>query len=597
MSRAKLVEGSIPRALASLALPTLLGIVFIIVVDVVDTLFVGQLGTHELAAMSFTFPVISLVLSVAFGLSIGSTSAVSRAIGGGDERATRRLTTHALMLAAIFVAAISGLGLLTQDAVFRTLGAEEAVLPLLDEYMTIWYAGAVFLVVPIVGTGAIRANGDARTPAVIMAVAALTNAVLDPMFIFGFGSIPAMGIKGAAIATLISRAVTLVASVWVLRRANLLDLHVPSKEELLGSWKAILSVGVPAALSNMVVPIAVSILTWLIATHGSQAVAGYGVASRLEGFLLIPASALSIALTPFIGQNWGGHHPERVAEALRLSTRFVLAWGLAAWGILLLFGRTIAGWFADDPAVIDSTQTYVWLVPASYGAFGLVYVVSSAFNAVDRAVRSTVLSAVRSVGLAVPLAFLGSWLAGLWGIYAGIATATLTSGAIAFWWSRSLRKVQAPVDAPMEELRGGGDRRPALTELLERAKALGDLTVAPRPINTIGFYLGNHELGHVHRTGHIDLHVPLEVHDRLIVEGRATHHRYVHEASWVTHRVDTEADVEEAIWLLRLSIAMHALAWSREEDPEVALDALEPSKELLRVVTHCADRAQRHNAA
>lgn len=564
-----------PRSLAALALPMILGIVFILAVNLVDTYFVGQLGTAELAAMSFTFPVVSLVASVGFGLGIGTTSAVSRAIGGGDERRVRRLTTHALVLAVAVIVVISGLGILTQDAVFLALGAEPELLPMLGRYMTIWYLGAICLVVPMVANGAMRAGGDAKTPAKLMAIAAIVNAVLDPPLIFGWGPFPALGITGAALATVGSRLVTLAAAFAVLRKMQMLDLHWPSRSELMDSWRAILSVGMPASISNALTPVATAVLTALVALQGTAAVAGYGVASRLEGLLLIAPMALSAALTPFIGQNWGGHQPERVGTALSLSTRFVFGWGLGIWLLLIVGSDAVAGLFTQDAAVREAVSLYAWIVPVSYGFHGLVSIVSSAFNAVDRAVRATLLSAARSLAFAVPFAWLGSEFSGLTGIFGGLAAATVCTGLIAFVWSTSLRKVRDDEIASTSTLEGlDEDLTPVVRRLLERALSIEGLKMHPRPINTIGFYVGEHEIGHLHRTGHIDLHMPPAVHDALLDAGKAEHHRHLSGASWVTHRLDVDRDVEEAAWLLELGRLIHRLATDEHADWRERVEAL-----------------------
>jgi putative MATE family efflux protein len=286
-SLATLIEGDVRSALISLAVPMSLGIVFLIALNLVDTYYVGRLGTEELAAISFTFPVIMLVMSATMGLGVGTTSAIARAIGSGDTRKIRRLTTHALILGVLVVALLSGLGLLTQRMVFASLGAERHVLDLVLEYMTIWLLGAAFLVIPMLGSGAIRATGDAKTPMFIMLGAAIVNGLLDPVLIFGLGPIPAMGLRGAALATLGARLLTFIAALWVLGpRLKMLEWHLPKLAELADSWRSILSVGIPAALTNMLAPVATGVMTALIATRGSAAVAAWGVDSRLEGLVL-----------------------------------------------------------------------------------------------------------------------------------------------------------------------------------------------------------------------------------------------------------------------------------------------------------------------
>lgn len=598
--RPDLLHDPVGRALRGLSLPFGLGIVFIIAINLADTYFVGLLGTAELAVMSFTFPVVTLVISVAMGLGIGTTSAVSRAIGAGDTQKVRRLTTHGLMLAALVVTVLSVIGLLTQDMVFRALGADESLLPLLDEFMTVWYLGAVFLVVPMVGTSAIRATGDAKAPMYIMMVAAIANIVLDPLFIFGAGPIPAMGLRGAALATVAARSVTLAAALWILiKRENMIELHWPTWAELRPSWKAIASVGAPAAVTNAVVPVATAVLTWLIAKHGAEAVAAYGVASRVEGLLMIAPMALSGSLAPFIGQNWGAHHTERVAAAIVLARNFVVAWGAGAWVILALGGSVVAEVFSEDPLVIEYVHLYLWIVPLSYGANGLVWVASAAFNAVDKAVRSTVLASLRSLVLAIPLAVIGSAVAGLAGIFSGLAAAAILAAGVAYVW---MRRLTLPV-ARRKEARKWEAKAPELTQVVERVidaiDDLDDVEVHPVRGRSLGFFVGERELGHVHRQGHVDVAFPPEVRDALVAEGHAEHHRTHHDSAWVTHTLHTSEDVEAAVWLLHLAHAFARLArHGRDHDAaEKELDALKLSESLRARVEAAAQRLPTKAAA
>lgn len=600
-----LTEDPVGPTLRALALPMMLGIVFIIALNIADTYFVGMLGTRELAAMAFTFPVVSFVMSLAMGLGIGTTSAISRAIGAGDEKAVRRLTTHALALAIGIVALVSVGGLATQSAVFRALGAEEALIPLLEEYMTIWYAGAIFLVVPMVANGIMRAGGDAKTPAYIMMAAAVVNVLLDPLLIFGLGPVPGMGLTGAAIATVIARAITMGISGFVLAvRMKVIDLHIPTAAELLDSWKRVLSVGAPAAVTNALVPVAAAMMTAIVAAQGAAAVAGFGIGTRMEGLLLIAPMGIGAALTPLIGQNWGAHRVERVEEALRIAKRFVLVWGLGAWLVLLPTSAFVSGLFTDDSTVEAAATAYLWIVPIGYGAHGVVSVASSAFNAVDRALRSTALSGLRSLFLAVPLAFVGSEVFGLDGVFGGIALASLVSGLVAHVWLRRVTgeherprpAIAEPVASAIFRVKGAVET--AIDGLLESVVDMPHVTVAARPINTLGFYAKGWELAHVHRNGHLDLHLPPPVQKQLIAEGRADHHRHVSDASLLSYRLEGPEDVEGARWLIAVAEAFHRLRTAGEDQATLDdLDALEPSEETRALLLSSVRRCRAHRAA
>ncbi|MGB0564790.1 MAG: MATE family efflux transporter [Spirulinaceae cyanobacterium] len=432
-----LTAGPVAPQLLKLTLPMVWGLFALIAFNLVDTYFVGQLGTAQLAAMSFTFPVVMTLGNLAFGLGVGATSVIARAIGEGDMRRVQRFTTNSLTLALTAVIIFASIGLFTIDPLFKALGAGPDILPYIREYMRIWYFGIVFLVVPMVGNSAIRAAGNTLTPSIIMTVAAGTNIVLDPLLINGALGFPRLELQGAALATVIARAISLVAALLVLRfQEKLLSSQIPSLQETLWCWRDILTVGLPAAASSMITPISIGVITRLLAVHGAAAVAGFGLASRVESLSLIATMALAASMGPFVGQNWGGQKIDRVRLALSQGYRFCLGWGLLMAVILGLAARGIATIFNPDPTVIAIAAQYLWLVPISYGAAGLMQVTNSAFNAMGKPLPSITITATHMVGCYIPLAYLGSQIAGPTGIFAAAAIANLLVGFGAYLWSR-----------------------------------------------------------------------------------------------------------------------------------------------------------------
>jgi putative MATE family efflux protein len=226
--------------------------------------------------MSFTFPVVMTFGSLAMGLGIGASSVIARAIGEGDSRSIRRLATDSLSLSLLVVIVFAFLGLLTINPLFTLLGAKKELLPLIHSYMELWYWGMICLVVPMVGNNIIRASGNTLLPSIIMIVAALVNIILDPIFIFGWLGFPRLEIAGAAMATVISRFVTLVASLWFLHfRLKMLSWQKESLGVIVKSWLSILKISIPVAASNVINPISFGILTGLVSVYGSQAVAAF----------------------------------------------------------------------------------------------------------------------------------------------------------------------------------------------------------------------------------------------------------------------------------------------------------------------------------
>jgi len=430
--RKDLLEGPVGRTVIDLAIPMVFGMAAVILFNVVDTFYVGRLGARELAAMSFTFPVAFMVMSVAMGMGVGVTSVISRAIGGGDRERVRRLTTDGLLLANTVVVVVAATGLATIAPLFRAIGAGDDIIPLIRSYMVPWYAGVGFLVIPMVGNSAIRATGDTRTPSIVMMIAGGVNVVLDPLLIFGIGPFPRLELQGAAVATLIAYAVTFVAAFWILaRREHMLDFSRLAPSAVLRSWREILYVAAPATGTQMLVPLAAGVLTRIVSGHGTHAVAGYGVGTRVEALSMIGVHALFSALTPIVGQNYGAGKIARVREAITFALKVCAVYGLVAAALLALGARGIGALFNKDPEVITTVAHYLRIVPVTYVLFGTLLVVCASFNAMNHPLRSALLVSLRLFGLAVPLALAGSALAGPAGVFAGIAVANVLAGAAA----------------------------------------------------------------------------------------------------------------------------------------------------------------------
>ncbi len=437
-TRARLTEGHVGLTLLGLAIPMTWGMFSIIAFNLADTYFVGKLGPIPLAAISFTFPVVMTIGSITIGLGVGAASVLARAIGHRDHRRVQSLTTDSLTLALLFVGVFVLIGYFTIDPLFSALGADAQTLPLIRDYMQIWYLGMMFLVIPMVGNNAIRASGDTLNPSLIMTVSAVINIVLDPVLIFGLGPFRRMEMKGAALATVFARAVSMVASLAILHyRKKMLVFKRPKVSHVLDSWKQILHVGLPAAGTYAIGPVAVGIVTAMMATFGPEAVAAFGVATRIESFSLIAMFGLSTSVAPFVGQNFGAGKHDRVRKGLSRAFVFSMVWGLFMAGVLALFAKPLSGLFTESENVISIASMYLLIVPVSFGALGIVLIASSAFNALGRPMPSAVLTLTRMMFLYVPLAFVGKYLFGANGIF---AAACMANFATALWGLAWIRK-------------------------------------------------------------------------------------------------------------------------------------------------------------
>jgi Na+-driven multidrug efflux pump len=219
-------------------------------------------------------------------------------------------------------------------------------------------------------------------------------------------------------------------------RLDMLSFNSPDPGELRKSWRDILHVGIPAAATNAIVPLGTVIITKMIAFSGPEAVAGFGVASRVESMMLVIFYAMSSIIGPFVGQNLSACRERRILHALWLCTAFCVVSGLIIAAVLALSSGSVARLFSENEAVISVTQMYLWIVPVSYGTYGMVMVMNASFNGLGNPMPAVWISVARILVLYVPLAMIGLKFYGIAGIFAGYAIANILSGIGAYAWAR-----------------------------------------------------------------------------------------------------------------------------------------------------------------
>jgi putative MATE family efflux protein len=426
-----LTEAPVAGLLIKMTLPMIFGLLGMVAFNMADTYYVSQLGLLPIAAMTLTFPVVMIVGSLAQGIGIGASALISKAVGENQHSKIVRYTTDSLILGILLVMIFIIVGMFTIEPLFRLLGADNQTLPYVKDYMKIWYPGTIFVVIPMIGNSAIRALGDTKTPALIMTVAAVANIIFDPMLIFGFGPIPAMGIKGAAIATVISRAITMIVSLYILiYRQKIVSISHVKFKEIIHSFKDLLYIGIPNALSKIMTPLAIGVITGLIATYGQEATAGFGIASCVEMFALLIINALTSIFVPILGQNIGAGKSNRVLEIIKKSELFSLIYGLIIMVVLMIFGKNIAMIFSDNPQVINTVKTYLFIIPIGYGLQGLFLIYTSTLNVINKPFHSAILTLLRLFAIYLPLSLILSKQLGLVGIWISLNISFVISAII-----------------------------------------------------------------------------------------------------------------------------------------------------------------------
>jgi putative MATE family efflux protein len=430
-----LLNDPVGTTLYRMAVPTTVGAIAVIGYYLANTFFVGLLGTNQLAAMGFTMPLVILFTYFGVGLGIGTSALVGKAIGSKNPEQASEITFASMAMGLLLGLLFMVPALLSIDYVFPLLGAGSEHMPLIRAYMGIWFVGMPLQLMQFAGTAVIRATGNAKLHGKLMTISAIINAILDPILIFGIGPWEGMGIAGAALATVTAWLFTIVVICYQLGvKEKLLRFQLPEFSKLLLSWQRLLVITAPAALANMITPMATGVLTATLAVYGAEAVAAYGVASRLESFIMIVVLGMSMSVPPFISQNFGARHYDRVRLGLRLALRFVLVWQSLLYIVVALLAPWLAAAFTDEPSVRDTITMILRIMPASYAFQGMVVLSASSFNALHAPRNGLVTSLLRFFVFYVPLALLGNLFWGMKGLFIGAALGNLLAGVVITKW-------------------------------------------------------------------------------------------------------------------------------------------------------------------
>jgi putative MATE family efflux protein len=432
VNKAKLVEGKVSEMIIKLTLPMIAGMLGLVIFNLVDTFYIAKLGIKETAALTFTFPVVLMVNNIALGLGLGTASVVSRAVGKGDEYSVRKLSTDSLILSVLVVFIFMIIGLNTINPLFKMLGASQDVMVYIEQYMKIWYFGSIFVVVPMVGNNIIRSLGDTKTPAMIMLLSATINIIVDPLLIFGLGPFPKLGISGAAIATVFARAVTFIFALYILiKRDKIITFKSMKLANLIASWKQVLYIGVPAAITRMILPFATGVITNIISVFGISVIAGFGIATKIEFFLLISVKAMSSIMISFVGQNYGALRYDRVKVGIIFCEKVSMILSLIIYIFMVIFANSIANLFTNNIEVINIIKSYLLIVPIGYGLQGIFLVAVSTLNAINKPIKASLLTIFQVFIIYIPLAKILNYFLGINGIFIALASSYIIGGFVA----------------------------------------------------------------------------------------------------------------------------------------------------------------------
>jgi putative MATE family efflux protein len=428
-----LVEGSVGGHLINLGTFMALGVISMTAMSIVDVYFVARLGHHQIAALTFTFPVLLIVTAVNIGLGNGAVAVIARAVGRGDREHIRTLSTDALILGVLLMGGMSLIGQLTITPMFTLMGADPEVMPYIQQYIHIWYLSSAVQTIPVVSASIMRALGDARSPSIMYATMSCTLIGLDPLLIFGWGPVPGFGVEGAAFANAVARTIAAIFSLSLLHfRFRALAPITLTWTRLKESWGKLLYVGLPAMMAQLAAPVSAALVTKIVAMSGITAVAAFGIASRIEGGASIYLWGIAGALPAFVGQNAGAGRMDRVEHAVKLAVRFCIAAGVCLFLAALAGGSAVVSHFSENAEVRNLAAFYLRVVALGYGLTGMVLIASQTMNALHRPLPAASISLARTVGVTIPFALIGHHFGQIHGVFIAIALSGAICGAAAW---------------------------------------------------------------------------------------------------------------------------------------------------------------------
>ncbi len=431
-SQNPILTAPVRKGLITMAAPAAFGMLMTFLFQLVDTYFVGQLGTEPLAAMSYSYPIYILLISFFMGSAAGVSATVAKALGEGDHSKAKQLTALAITTFVVLTLLLSLLAFSFIEPIFIALGAKGNALVLVQQYMAPLLLGMFALVAGLIVNSALMAKGLMIKSTIVMGIGGLVNVVFDYLLIFGIGPFPELQLQGAALATVLSWLTILVLMSLLLIKESLISFAFVRNVGQSVQWIVeMMTIALPAIVAQLLNPVAIAVLTRTVAGYGDSSIAAFGIVTRIESLVLVGIFSLSVIITPYVAQNFGAQSKQRLDQVVANAGRLTVYWGVAMGIVMALFAESIMGIFTDSAEVIAQGKLYLYIVGLSFAPFGLTLITTSFFNGVQQPKQSLKLTLVKNIGLTIPLAVIAGQFS-LIAIWAAIAIANVLGAVYAF---------------------------------------------------------------------------------------------------------------------------------------------------------------------
>jgi putative MATE family efflux protein len=436
----------LPKLIRSIALPSSIGLIFNTLFNVVDTYYGGLVSTTALAALSLSFPVFFIILSVGMGMGTGATALISSSLGAGNKKNAGLYAAQAISFSIINAFFLTVVGIMFAPYLLKLLGAREEYLDIAVSYMNIILSGTFFFMLNSTLNATLTSRGDTKTYRNFLIAGFFLNVLMDPWFMYGGFGVPAMGVGGIGFSTVIIQILGSFYLTYRIRSRKIMDgikwmEFVPKKNYYIDLFKQ----GFPASLNMLTVAIGIFVITYFAGKFGKEAVAAYGIATRIEQLVLLPTIGLNVAALTIAAQNFGAGFPLRIFDSWKLNIAYGLFIILIGIICVAIFTEPLMKIFTSDPGVILIGKQYLRVGVLFFFAYIFLNISVSTLQGIRKPMYAIFVGAYRQFLLPLPLFLLFAihMDMGTNGIWFGIFFANWSAAVFTFFYTRrKLQKLQ-----------------------------------------------------------------------------------------------------------------------------------------------------------
>ena len=408
-----LIKDSISSLLKKIAFPASVATLFQTLFNIVDTYFAGKISSDALSALAKSFPIYFILIAASVGVTVGGTSLIANSIGEKNRENILRYFGQTIIYGIILSVLVTIVGLLFASEIFALMGSTIKVINLGLKYTNVIFSGSVIFILVVALNSLLHAEGDTKTFRNVLILSFFLNIILNPMFIFGYGPIPAMGMTGIGLATIICQIIAfLLLLKKIIKSKTIKNISLKYFYPNFTFLKKIFYQSAPISAALFMISIGNFIILAYISRFGEPAVAGYGSAARFEQILLLPVLGLNTAIISIVGQNFGAKEYLRVKQSYYQAIAYGTIIMIIAGSIIFLTADQIVSIFTNDVVVISYGTTYLKISALIFPAYPIYFISNGFFMALKKSSYAMNLNIVRNVLLPVPTIFFAIFIGG-----------------------------------------------------------------------------------------------------------------------------------------------------------------------------------------